>query len=47
MGIAIFTDAQSADDVYMDTSGATIGSVGLSDQGTPVIRHVPKHRGTP
>lgn len=46
MGIAIFTDAQTGDDVYVDTSGAAIGSVGLGDQGTTITRHVPKHGGS-
>lgn len=45
MGIAIFTDAQTGDDVYVDTSRSVIGSVSLGDKGTMIIHHVPKRAG--
>jgi hypothetical protein len=45
MGIAIFTNAKTGEDVYIDTSGAAVGSVGLGDKGTTIIRQAPKQDG--
>ena len=45
MGIAIFTDVMTGNDVYIDTSRSVIGSIGLGDKGTTVVRQVPQQEG--
>lgn len=45
MGIATFTDFETGEDVYIDTNGAIIGSVGRGDRGTIIVRHIPDPNG--
>lgn len=41
MGIAIFTDAQTGDDVYVDTNKSVIRGILLRDKATTIVRHIP------